>query len=217
MKAEKVLVLFALLYLFILPSYLRAGTLPVRGAVTGGDSPTCNSRRDYPRNQYRHPGLARGGARTSLAAGDALLYADAVDAIRAGQSDFAFLHLRKLLQYGPASKYYKDALFACGEYYFLAGDYNDAWSMFNKLIKASPSFESLPFVVGYLLRFSSPAGMDIDELRKKLVEFKQLSLVFAEFKEYSYTSFLGVRYVARYYIDKVEIYINGEIFQKISF
>ncbi|MBU4304151.1 MAG: hypothetical protein KJ893_00770 [Candidatus Omnitrophica bacterium] len=158
------------------------------------------------------------GAQICLAAeDDALIYADAVEAIRAGQTDFAFMHLRELLKYGPASVHYQDALFACGEYYFLNGAFNDAWIMFDKLIKKYPRAESLPFVVGYLFRFTPSPGMDMDELRKKLVEFRRLSLVFSEFKGYTYISLLGVRYEARYYIDKVEIYINGEIFQKIFF
>ncbi len=150
---------------------------------------------------------------------DSAVYNYALEAVQKKQLDFAFIHFQSLLRYSPSSSYYDKALFACGEYYFLSNNYPDAEKMFNDFIINYPQSKAFPFAAAYLIKINlnmQANGMVLD-FKKKIVEFKQLSLVFREFKEFTYKSALGLKYKAVYFIDRVEFYINGELFETVNF
>ncbi|MBI4845092.1 MAG: hypothetical protein HY810_01225 [Candidatus Omnitrophica bacterium] len=150
---------------------------------------------------------------------DAVLYNHARQAVLSGEIDFAFNYFYSLLQYSASSRYYQDAVFACGEYYFLNNDYYVSSKMFTDFIKACPQSEAFPFAIVYLKKMAASleeANAAYD-FKKNIIKFKQLSLLFSEFKEYEYVSPLGLKYKALYYIDRAEFYINGELFEKVYF
>ncbi len=150
---------------------------------------------------------------------DVFLYNTAKQAAAAGDNDYAFMCFHSLLKYSFKSKYYKEALFSTGEYYYFIGDYRSAERSFSEFIDYYSKEEALPFAIVYLLKINNykQRSKTTDDLRKKVITFKQLSLLFSESKELSYISPLNLHYKAIYFIDRVEIYINEELFEKIYF
>ena len=150
---------------------------------------------------------------------DKRLYYKGDQAARKGEIDFAFIHFNALLDGFPESEYRQQALFATGEYYFLNGLYSDAIRAFNKFIENDPESEAKPFAIVYLLKLAQRRGEEdtAERLKKELIGSQQLSLLFRDFKEFKYLSPLYKNYKALNFIDKIEIYIDNELFSKISF
>lgn len=145
------------------------------------------------------------------------LYRGAKQAVKAGDRDFAFMQFHSLLRLSTTSPYYQEALFATGEYYFVLANYYDAHSAFAKFVELYPQSEAMPFAIVYLLKMEQLRQGNQYELKKKVITFKQLSLLFSEYKEYLYKSPLGSNYKAVYFIDRVDIYINEELFETVYF
>ncbi len=149
---------------------------------------------------------------------DADLFFSAKQSVKDGNRDFAFMQFHSLLRLSTSSLYHQDALFATGEYYFEMANYYDAYISFSKFIELYPKSDALPFAVVYLLKMEqmhSPASEY--DLKKKVITFKQISLLFSEYKEYPYESPLGTKYKAIYFIDRVEVYINEALFETVYF
>lgn len=148
------------------------------------------------------------------------LFNEGVLAAENGQPDFAFMHFHTLLKYSSfSSKYFPVALFAAGEYYFLIGDYDDAQNSFTQFSKKFPKAKALPFALAYLWKISKEQNKNQTpiDLKKQMINYKQLALIFSEFQEYNYRSGLGKRYKALYFIDRAEFYIDEQLFVKIQF
>ena len=147
------------------------------------------------------------------------LYSTGREAAKQGEYDSAFLSFRALLQGHPTSRYARRALFALGEYYFLTGSYRDSAEAFLQLIEEDPEAKNAIFCLAYLYKIA--LNNDDQELTAKLertiVTFHQLSLVFRETRQFSYRSSLSRRHKVVYYIDKVEFYVDGELFAQISY
>ncbi|MCK4993468.1 MAG: outer membrane protein assembly factor BamD [Candidatus Omnitrophica bacterium] len=154
-----------------------------------------------------------------FAQSDTSFYNTAKDAVATGDKDYAFMCFRSLLKLTHESRYHKEALFATGEYYYSIGDYRSADKAFSSFIDAYPKDEALPYSIVYLLKLSKQMQISktIEDLRKQVITFKQLSLLFSEFKELSFISPLNLHYKAIYFIDRIEIYINEALFEKIYF
>lgn len=155
----------------------------------------------------------------SYAKGDHVLHEAAQEAVKNGNIEFAFMYFHSLLGYSTTSAYYEEALFATGEYYYQIGAFSNAEKSFANFIKHYPDSAGLPFAIVYFLKINREAQNSrmASDLRKKVITFQQLSLLFSEFKELLYKSPLGLEYKAVYFIDRVEIYINGELFENIYF
>jgi outer membrane protein assembly factor BamD (BamD/ComL family) len=147
------------------------------------------------------------------------LYRQAVEAASKGEKDFAFMSFHMLLNDFPESTYYHQALFAVGEYYFSIGDYDDAFRMFNQLVDDYPDSESKPFALAYLIKLAQKQNKQdaVEKFKKELIGWKQLSLLFRDFKELKYVSPLCKNYKALNFIDEIAIYIENEPFVEISF
>ena len=153
-----------------------------------------------------------------FAQNDAQDYAGAKQAAKSGDKDFAFMQFHSLLRLSTTSPYYHDALFAVGEYYYSVANYYDSYKAFAEFVELYPRSEALPFAVVYLLKMEQKQKQQESyDLEKKVITFKQLSLLFSEYKEYPYTSPLSTEYKAVYYIDRVEIYTNGVLFETVYF
>ena len=147
------------------------------------------------------------------------IYSMAVREARSGNIDAAFMYFRSLLTNYPDSKYTENALFATGEYYFLIADYADAIPAFTRYLNDYPDSAGITFTLMYLLKIAEKRGQELlaKNLEKKIVTFRQMSFLFRESKEYKYQSALYRKHRVVYYIDKVEFYIDGELFAKISY
>ncbi|MCG2710962.1 MAG: hypothetical protein L6416_01305 [Candidatus Omnitrophica bacterium] len=154
-----------------------------------------------------------------FAQSDVYLYGTAKKAVAAGDNDYAFMCFFSLLYSSIKSKYHKEALFTTGEYYYFIGDYRSAEKAFSDFIDCYSKDEALPFAIVYLLKISNwmQISKTAADLRKKVITFKQLSLLFSESKELFFISPANLHYKATYFIDYIEIYINEELFEKIYF
>lgn len=150
---------------------------------------------------------------------DGQIYSQAIRESRSGNMDAAFMQLRSLLTGYPDSKYAENALFAVGEYYFLIADYDDSSRAFVKYLDDYPESKFISFALMYLLKIAEKRGDGLlaKSLEKKIVTFRRVCFLFKECKEYKYRSVLNKKHRAAYYIDKVEFYIDGALFAKISF
>lgn len=157
------------------------------------------------------------GTAYSQSAGES--YAEAKELLKAGDLDFAFMHLRSLLINHPDSKYAENALFAAGEYHFLTKNYSVARNKFLKFIEVYPESKAKLFALAYLLRiareYDQPAV--ISTLEKEIVSRKQLVFLFKNFKEYSYASPFKRKLKVVYTMDKMNFYIDGEPLAEISY
>lgn len=150
---------------------------------------------------------------------DRQLYYTALENARSGNRDFAFMNFCALLEQHPHSRYAREALFACGEYYFLISDYDDAFKALGQYVGDYPESREMPFVLMYILRIAKIKGEGAlaKKIEKDIVMLRRLSFLFRDSKEYRYRSPLFRKHKAAYYIDKVEFYIDGELFEKISY
>ncbi len=163
--------------------------------------------------------LALCASRTACAGEDALLNKRAVKAARSGDLDFAFMNYRSILLRYPRSPFAQQALFAKGEYYYSLPDFPQARLVFEEYVKKYPESEAKMFALVYLMKIAL-ADQDqatADELSRELINLKQVSLVFRDFKEYSFLSPMNNQYRAVFHIDKIEIFLNGEPFAEISY
>lgn len=150
---------------------------------------------------------------------DKEFYNKAVKYARQKNLDFAFTYLDMVVNIYPNSKFFENSLFSCGEYYFISGDHFSAKKTFEKFTTLLPNSKAKPFALAYLLRIAEEEKKQdiIEGLQKQIISYKQLSLVFRDFKEHSYLSALDREYKIIYFIDRAEIYIDGDLFAKIPF
>lgn len=147
------------------------------------------------------------------------IYREGIEAARAGDLDYAFMYFQALVREYPESRHGQDALFAVGEYYFKMADYADANNVFIKLINTYPDSRGEIFALAYLLKIAeSQDKADLaQDLAEEIITSKRLILLFKDSKEYKYKSPLRKAYKAVYYMDKVNFYLDGELFVQISY
>ncbi len=147
------------------------------------------------------------------------MYYQGIQAARKGKVDSAFLSFYRLINNFPDSEYLEQTLFGTGEYYYSIGDHSDAKRAFSQLIDNYPNSNARLFAIAYLLKIAEKGGKEseLESLKEELIGSQQVSLLFRDFKERSYTSPFNKNYKALNFIDKIEIYIDDELFAKISF
>ncbi len=129
------------------------------------------------------------------------------------------MQYNKILRNYPMSKYREQALFALGEYYFQLSGFEKSGEAFREFLDQYPDSEGKIHVLAYLL---SIAREDHDvllteELEKQVVSLENVSLVFRDSKEFVYKSPLYKNHKAVVHIDKIEFYVEGEFFAKVSY
>jgi len=150
---------------------------------------------------------------------DGQVYSMACEFARVGRQEFAFMHYNHILREYPQSSYREQALFAAGEFYFNVFSYKEATSAFQKFIDEYPDAEERIYALAYMLNLAE-REQDIEAvkgLEKKIVALQQVSLVFRKTKEASYLSPLHQHYQAVIHIDKMEFYVEGDLFAQVSY
>jgi len=154
-----------------------------------------------------------------LVPGSFQVYSKAVKFAKAGQSDFAFMQYSKLLRNYPMSKYRDRALFATGEYYFQNFGFKQATEAFQTFIDEYPDSDERLYALAYLLNIAKKDSNEsfAQSLEKQIINLQQVSFVFRDSKEIAYTSPLFQNHKAVIHIDKIEFYVEGELFAKVSY
>jgi len=147
------------------------------------------------------------------------LYAKAVKFARSGQDHFSFMHYNQLLKNFPSSKYREQALFATGEYYFQNSGFQQAVDAFQTFLDEYPDSDKRLYALAYLLNMTQKGKADfsVPDLEKQIIDLQQVSLVFRESKKVVYRSPLHKSHKVIIHIDKIELYVEGELFAKVSF
>ncbi len=158
-------------------------------------------------------------ARPGYCRDDSSIFLQGLSEARQGRLDFAFSYFDLIVRNYQSSPYHEKALFAAGEYYFISLAYKDCRDVFNAHLRKYPASDLRAFALSYLLRLAKRDGREetVKELEKELVKTRQVSLVFRDYKEYEVTSPLNKKYKAVFYIDKVEVFIDGDLFTEVPF
>jgi tetratricopeptide (TPR) repeat protein len=147
-------------------------------------------------------------------------YYRGIKAARAGQIDKAFSYFDLVLRnLSVSNRYTENALFATAEYYFSINADRDAKIAFRQVASDYPKSITALLSLGYLFNMAKAEGEQesLESIKKEIIGFKQVSLLFRDSEEFKYLSAMNKKYKAVYYIDKVEIYIDGELFQDVPF
>ena len=117
------------------------------------------------------------------------------------------------------SKYRDKALFATGEYYFKISGFQQASEAFQTFVDEFPNSEERLYALAYLLSIANKAEDELfaQGLERQIIDLQQVSFVFRESKEIVYRSPLYQNYKAIIHIDKIELYVEGELFAKVSY
>ncbi len=147
------------------------------------------------------------------------IYRKAVQAAKAGRTDFAFMYYNALSRDYPESRYRREFLFAKGEYLFWMPNYQEAAATFEAFLNDFPDAEGKLIVLAYLYRIAQiqKDSARLEQIKKEVVNYKQVGLVFKEFKENQYLSPMHYAYRIVFHIDKVEFYREGGLFAEVSY
>ena len=91
--------------------------------------------------------------------------------------------------------------------------------LFQQFVDNFPEAKGKLFALAYLYKLSKESERDnlVKKVRKEIITFKQQSFLFRVFKNYQYRSPLYLSHKAVYYIDRVEFYIDDQLFAEIPF
>ena len=146
-----------------------------------------------------------------------LLLADEHRLDEEGKDLEKFIHLRGKLQGKIRDSERSKVDFAIAEYYFKVKDFIDAKRAFEDYINHIPVGISALLANAYLYKFAEKEN-DEEKMAsiKKAMFQSQFILLFDKFKTLNYLSVFNNKYEVHYFVDKIEIFLNGEIFEQIS-
>lgn len=159
------------------------------------------------------------GSHQAHAGEDGILIAQARAMVTEGDYEFARMSYRRILREYPLSPYAQEALFGQGEYDFLLHDYPLAKKNFQILTRRFPKSPQHIFALIYLWKIAQdennlPAKQ---ALTHEIVSFRQVSLVFRKSASYRFRSPLGRDHLIIFRIDKILVYLQGELFAEIDY
>jgi outer membrane protein assembly factor BamD (BamD/ComL family) len=144
---------------------------------------------------------------------------EAVGLARQGENDFAFMDFKTILDDYPSSRYALPADFAQGEYYFLQNNLTMASDAFKNFYTKYPQHEEALIALAYLFKIAKIQHQtnDLKKYQNQAANFKQLTFIFNENKYFKFLSGFQRNHKLVYYINKVDLYVNGELFTEVPF
>ncbi len=148
-----------------------------------------------------------------------LEWKEAVKFAKQGEYDFAFMNFRTIFDDYPASRYCLAAEFAQGEYYFLQNNLLMATDAFKNFYTKYPQHDESLIALAYLFKIAQIQKYPdvMKEYRKKIASFRQIAFIFNDKKSFKFLSGLQRQHKLVYYINKVELYVNGKLFTEVPF
>ena len=135
------------------------------------------------------------------------------------EEDFEkFVLLRSRLKENIKNKERIKINFSIAEYYYKANDLYDAGVAFSDYLTQDHQGIGAFLANVYLYKIASNKNDDqkLAALKKELFK-EQFILLFDKFKVQEYLSYsFKNKYEIRYFVDKIEVYLNGELFEQIS-
>ncbi len=148
-----------------------------------------------------------------------LEWKEAIGFAQQGEYDFAFMGFQTILGDCPDARHCLAAEFAQGEYYFLQNNLPMASDAFKSFYAKYPRHEEALIALAYLFQIAKIQNLsaDMKEYRSEAASFRQLIFIFNDKKFYKFLSGFQRRHQLIYYINKVELYVNGQLFTEIPF
>ena len=111
----------------------------------------------------------------------------------------------------------QNILFAVSEYFFSEKDYSDAQRTLREFISKSPVNISTLLANVYLYKIAKFYGHEAElaAITKDLFQ-DRFVLLFDKFKKINHTSLWKNKYEVRYFRDRIEVFLNGELFEEIK-
>ncbi len=148
-----------------------------------------------------------------------LEFKEAVGFAREGENDFAFMDFQTVLNECPGSRHCLASDFALGEYYFLQNNWQMASDQFETVYAKYPRHEEALIALAYLYQIAKIQDHkdDMEKYRGKAAAFRQLTFIFNDQKVYTFLSGFQRLHELVYTINKVDIYVNGQLFTEVPF
>jgi hypothetical protein len=148
-----------------------------------------------------------------------LEWKEAIGLAKQGDNDFAFMDFQTLLDDCPHSTYCLPAEFAQGEYYFLQSNWQMASDEFENFYTQFPRNQEALIALAYLFQIAKIQKNqdEMNKYRSEAASFRQLTFIFNDKKSFRFLSGFQRRHKLVYYINKVELYVNGRLFTEIPF
>ena len=148
-----------------------------------------------------------------------LEWREAIGLAKEGENDFAFMDFKTVLDDCPGSRHCVAAGFAQGEYYFLQNNLAMARDEFKNFYAQYPRHQEALVALAYLFQIAKIQRHtdDMKAYRSKAASFRQLTFIFNDKKLFKFLSGFQRQHKLVYYINKVELYVNGQLFTEIPF
>ncbi|HOW36026.1 MAG TPA: hypothetical protein PL155_06410 [Candidatus Omnitrophota bacterium] len=139
------------------------------------------------------------------------------DGIDTDQDLKKFMSLRQKLANTVKESKRKEINFAIAEYYFKANSFVDAKREFEAyaLQDSGGITDLLARIYLYKIAQSKKDETRMADLKKEIFR-DQFILLFDQYKTKQYVSLLGNKYEIRHFVDKIEVFLNGDIFEQVS-
>jgi len=153
-------------------------------------------------------------------------YRAGISALEEGQTYFAVVHLRRLIEQDPASPYAPQSMFALGEYYYDNNDYFHSIKMLSSYVREHPKDKGVVFakvlIYKMITTFRAETTLNeqeealMKEIRKELFS-QPLFLIFYDKKSpRSYKSLFHHAYLVYDYVDRIKVFRDDKLFLELS-
>jgi len=144
---------------------------------------------------------------------------DAIGSVKQGENAFAFMDFRAILDAYPGSSHCLAAKFAQGEYFYYQNDLPMASEEFKDFYARYPRHEEALIALVYLFKISQiqKNAEEAKEYHNKIASFRQLTFIFNDKKYFNFLSGFQHKHKLVYFINKVQLYVNGKIFAEVPF
>jgi hypothetical protein len=131
--------------------------------------------------------------------------------------EFVFIKLRRTLVVRVSPREGQAARFGIAEYYFKHSDYSDAFSDFKEFARSYPPGEATLLAKVFLYKIALiKNNAELAASFKKEIFDNSFVLLFSKFKILKYKSPFNNVYEVHYYLDKIKVFLNGEVFEEFS-
>jgi hypothetical protein len=136
---------------------------------------------------------------------------------KSANEEMVFLQLRRVLTSKANPDDLRKARFGIAEYYFAHHDLLDAFRAFKEYAETYPPQPSSFLAKVYLYKIANLKGdTEIADALKKEIFTSSFVLLFSKFKVLKYQSAFENRYEIHYYLDKIQVFLNGGKFEEIT-
>ena len=149
-------------------------------------------------------------------------YLEAVNFCKKGENEFGLLKFKQVIEKYPDTPWARKSIFSAAEIYVGLNGYHDAVKLWIRYMSDYPDNKETMLAKVYLIvtmtRMKGPSEVEakqfLEQLKKQIFS-SPVFLGFAEYKKYEYESAIKNKYELLEYVDKIEVYLNEELFYKI--